>query len=224
MSTALPKYGTTDGDDINLLENQQSNGESQQNSVSKLITAFASMAIVIDQRNSPPGSESELDIYRVGDTPAGDWSAFDEDDLAVFIDGAYHEWDPIEGVSIYQKDLDTVLTFDGTSWFERLSSVNSGIVAAGSTQGAATQLTARNNVVETSVATSADGVKLPSARAGMEVFVYNRTGTTVQLWPFSGDNIEGTGVDAEKQIPDNQLTAFIAKDATNWVGSRASWT
>jgi len=97
--------------------------------------------------------------------------------------------------------------------------VTDTISAAGATQGAATALTAQINRVTTTVNTSADGVALPAAAAGLEIVVINDHATdSVEVWPATGDNIDGTGVDAADA---NLLTTgtsrrYVAVDGTNW--------
>lgn len=215
--SALPKYGTQDGADINLLEAAQNNGEVSQNSVSKMIVAFAGRADVIDERNSPPGGESELDIFRVGGTPAGDWSAFDTGDLAIFIDGAYFELDPFEGLTIWQRDINATLTYNGASWQEGLSSVTADIAAAGTVQGTATLLTSRINEVISVVVASAVGVRLPPALAGLELIVINDDPSdTLDVYPATGDFIDNAAVNIAATQAAGIVGHYYAIDSADW--------
>ncbi len=218
MATPLPKYGTADASttDVNLLEAAQNNGEVTQNSVSKLITAFASTALVVDKRNAPP-AHTELNVYRVGDTPTGDWATWTEDDLAISLDSAWFNWTPVEGVAIYQVDINTVLVYNGTSWQEGLSSVSTDIAAAGTAQGTATLLTSRINEVITVVAATTDGVRLPPALAGLELIVINDdSADTLNVYPATGDFIDNAAVNVAQTQAAGVVGHYYAIDGADW--------
>lgn len=96
------------------------------------------------------------------------------------------------------------------------TSVTTGIAAyAGGGQANATQLTSKYNVVST-VATIADSVKLPAAEAGKRVVVFNRAANSLDLFPATGDNIEGNGVDAAQAVAGGSKIDLVAVDTTNW--------
>lgn len=59
---------------------------------------------------------------------------------------------------------------------------------AAGTQAAATLLTSAINSVDT-VAGAADGIKLPLAQAGLEIFVVNNTATSMQVFGSGTDTI-----------------------------------
>ncbi len=90
---------------------------------------------------------------------------------------------------------------DGTdlnAQFGKTSSSETGIVAAaGGGQTNATLLSAANNKV-TTVATTADSVKLPPAKAGLELQLRNSGANSMQVFGTSPDTINavatGTGV------------------------------
>ena len=216
MATPLPKYGTTDLDDINLLENQQSNGESQQNSLTKLVTAFAVSAHVIARQDSPPGGVVESAVYMVGDTPTGGWSAFDTDDLAVGLDGGWHELDPFDGLQIHREDLGNArFVHDGTSWIEDPKSVTATITANTTQTQGQTPLTTRINHVST-VANANDVVTLQAAAAGIDVVVINAGANTLQVFPASGDDIDDGATNASTTVAAGAVARFFAADATSW--------
>lgn len=215
--TPLPKYGTTDGDDVNLLEGQQANGEAQQNSLTKLVTAFAVHAHVIARQDSPPGSVVESAVYMVGDTPSGDWSAFDTDDLAVGLDGAWHELDPFDGLSITREDLNNArFAHNGTGWLEDPCSSATGITASTTQSQGQQPLTTRVNNVAT-VGTSGDVVTLPAAEPGLWVVVRNSGANSMQVFPASGDAINALGTDAAISIAASTTRVFFGVSTTLWV-------
>jgi len=98
-------------------------------------------------------------------------------------------------------------------------SVTDAITAgATQTQAGATALTTDINRV-TVVATASDGVKLPTAVAGLEILIVNDDSTdALQVWPNTSDTIDGGAADA---VDSNTLAAgaarrYISVDATNW--------
>jgi len=73
----------------------------------------------------------------------------------------------------------------------KTSSSETGITAfAGGGQAGAYQLSAANNKVAT-VATTADSVKLPPAKAGLEVQLRNSGANSMQVFGISPDTING---------------------------------
>lgn len=91
------------------------------------------------------------------------------------------------------------------------------IAAAGTTQGTATAITAQINDVTTGI-TGTTGVILPTpAAAGLRIFVRNGSASlSLRIYPHSGGNIAGTGVNAAIDIEFSTVLEFIAFDTTNW--------
>ena len=86
------------------------------------------------------------------------------------------------------------------------------------TQVCATALTSHFNRITTN-ANADDGVKLPVALAGEEVIILNdTTPNNLQVWPATGDAIEGAAVDAVgvTKIAAGVATTYEAVDATTW--------
>ena len=115
-------------------------------------------------------------------------------------------------------DLDTIES-DVASHDTELTyhtSVSTGLVAfAGGGQASATLLPSKYNVVST-VATIGDSVKLPAAEAGKRVVVFNRGGNSLDIFPASGDAIEGNGVDTAEALANNSSIDLVAIDGTTW--------
>lgn len=87
------------------------------------------------------------------------------------------------------------------------------IAAAGTTQGAATQITQLIAVV-TSASAGSEGVKLPKANDDKIEQVYlvsNATGYPVKVWPSSGDFINEMAVDVAVTIPPSGIATFYVK-------------
>jgi|TARA_R100001530_G_scaffold413_3_gene623 hypothetical protein len=96
-------------------------------------------------------------------------------------------------------------------------------ITAGTTQSqaGATALTTATNRVTVS-GTNGDGVKLPTAAAGLEILIINDDAAqTIQVWPNTSDAIDGGSADA---VDGNTLAAgasrrYVATDTTNWYTS-----
>jgi hypothetical protein len=95
-------------------------------------------------------------------------------------------------------------------------SVTTGITA-GTTQSQAnaTALTADINIVST-VGTTNDGVKLPSAAAGMIIYVINQGANTLKLYPASGGTIAGVAPDAAVTVAATAMNICVASSTTAW--------
>ena len=99
-----------------------------------------------------------------------------------------------------------------------VSATNSITSGTTQTQAGATALTSRFNRVTTHGNVD-DGVKLPTAIAGKEVIILNDTATAdLQVWPATGDAIEGAAVDAVgvTKIANGVATTYEAVDAITW--------
>ena len=98
-------------------------------------------------------------------------------------------------------------------------SVTDSITAgATQTQAGATALTKDINRV-TTVGADNDGVKLPTASAGLEILIINAdAGQDIQIWPNTGDAINGGSANAvdSTALGEGASRRYIAMDATNW--------
>lgn len=61
-------------------------------------------------------SPNNGDVYIVGDTPAGAFSAFDEHDIALFQLGSWYAWEPVDGLRLVVNDVRKA--FDGSAWID----------------------------------------------------------------------------------------------------------
>jgi len=98
------------------------------------------------------------------------------------------------------------------------SVTNSITAGATQTQAGATALTKDINRV-TTVGTENDGVKLPTAAAGLEILIINDdAGQDIQIWPNTGDAIDGGSANAvdSNALGEGASRRYIAVDATNW--------
>jgi len=94
---------------------------------------------------------------------------------------------------------------------------NATAITAGSTQSqtGATALTEEMNDV-TTCATAGDGVKLPTAVAGLHVHVKNSGATALAIYPNTSDSINALAVNLPIRIQPGSSIDFYAKNATVW--------
>ena len=93
-------------------------------------------------------------------------------------------------------------------------SVTAGITAVnpgGQGDGA---LTTDINEVSTCGAGS-DAVTLPTAVAGLEIFIINNGAQILEIWPANGDNL-GAGVNTATTLAAGANVTFISYNSTNW--------
>lgn len=82
-------------------------------------------------------------------------------------------------------------------------------------QANATQLAATNNKV-TVVATIGDSVKLPVAQVGMVIIVQNAAANSLDLFPASGGEIDGAGVDTAVALAGGIFFRLVSYEAGKW--------
>ena len=94
---------------------------------------------------------------------------------------------------------------------------NESVSAAGTTQGTATGLTKTVNFVTSVTSSSAEGVALPGAAAGLFITVVNTTATNLKVYPATGDAINDLSSNTAFIIPGESSMQFYAKDSTTWL-------
>ena len=91
------------------------------------------------------------------------------------------------------------------------------VAAAGNSLATATQLDAVMSVVTTATAVSAIAVKLPKAEAGASVFIANRSGQTISIYPFDASTQINAGTaGAAVTLANNARTQLFAVSSTEW--------
>jgi len=97
-----------------------------------------------------------------------------------------------------------------------IDSISAAVSAAGSTQGAATALVSNINNV-TVVAAAADGVRLPTAVAGMRILVRNSDAAdTLKIYPATGGQINALGSNAAYSLAIGTTIELMATTTTQW--------
>lgn len=102
-----------------------------------------------------------------------------------------------------------------------MHSVSPAVAAAGTVQGDATGLTKTINVITSG--TLNQGVRFPTALAGMVMYVTNLSGTTLKVYPATGAQINALGTNAAFSIGANATVHFIAPTTTQWYSTGATF-
>lgn len=132
-------------------------------------------------------------------------------------------------VSPVQSNITSVgtlanLSLSGTGFISGANSVSAtyllssvaSVVAAGTVQGTATGLASQINVVTSATAGTSDGVRLPSAAAGMQIIVINNTGVTVKVYPASSGTIDALGANISFPLGAGARLLIVATSISQW--------
>lgn len=97
-----------------------------------------------------------------------------------------------------------------------VNSISAAVSAAGSTQATATALVSNINNV-TVVAAAADGVRLPTAVAGMRILIRNTDAAdTLKIYPATGGQINALGANVSFSLTAGSTIELMATTATQW--------
>lgn len=122
--------------------------------------------------------------------------------------------------------VDLVITGPNLTWFKNDIAITrhpvAGVAATGTTQASATQLSNSAVTVNITSGGAGGGVRLPSAttlKNGAKITVANTTGVTINVYPSSGHNILGQGVDQPLALAGLKSAEFtvINGDGGLWV-------
>ncbi len=84
-------------------------------------------------------------------------------------------------------------------------------------QGSGALTAGRNYHTVDTVGAANDCVTMPSALAGQLVIIANRGANTLQIFPASGDNFQGSAVNASITLAAGGEGIYLAVDTTVWV-------
>jgi hypothetical protein len=102
-----------------------------------------------------------------------------------------------------------------------VNSIQTGITAAGSSQGTGTALANTINIVNT-VASGA-GVVLPTAVAGMTVYITNTSANSLLVYPASGATINELSTNAALTQVTKATLHYVAASSTQWYSVGATY-
>lgn len=128
---------------------------------------------------------------------------------------------PPGGLALFVCVSAGVWTLDGpgagaSGNFPTVTAVDGLTAFAGGGQGSATALTAQINRV-TTVATAADSVKLPAAKAGMQITVVNAAAAnSMNIFPATGDSINALAANTAIACAANKTMQFYAAKDGLW--------
>jgi len=76
--------------------------------------------------NDASGTDADGDVWLVGDTPAGAFASFDENDIALRYSGAWSAWAPVDGLRLVVDDVRKVYVGGSTNEWQDDPSVAGG--------------------------------------------------------------------------------------------------
>lgn len=100
------------------------------NEALKLLDAIVQAGVIDKDLTSPPGSPSEGDIYIVGGSATGAWAGQD-DDLAIYQDGAWVFVTPLSGWIAWVNDETTLYVYNSGSWQSLAGILGAGYLSTG---------------------------------------------------------------------------------------------
>lgn len=204
--------------DLSQMTAQPSNAEALYNFMQAAFDALVPQRVLSFTTTTPSGSEPEESVYVVASSGATGVFATHESEVAVKINGSWYFVDEVEGMSFYVVDEDARIWHDGTEWtYVGNASIETIAAAGNNSQANAAQLTREVAIVTGVVAATTTGVKLKAAKKGKRQVVYNAdSADTLDVFPASGDAIDGQSADAKVTIPAGKCRIFWCLDATNW--------
>lgn len=90
-----------------------------------------------------------------------------------------------------------------------------GLVATGSTQATALQLSYSQNAITTSSAST--GVKLPPTEAGAEVWIRNESGQTITIYPYETSGTTFNAAASTVTVATAKTIVLKAVTASYWI-------
>lgn len=85
--------------------------------------------------NDETGSDQDGDVWIVGDTPAGAFAAFDENDIALYHEESWYAWAPVDGLRVVVNDVRKVYVGGSTDEWQDDPSVGGGGGGSGDVVG-----------------------------------------------------------------------------------------
>tara|TARA_R110001632_G_scaffold2310_3_gene10166 strand:- start:2122 stop:3003 length:882 start_codon:yes stop_codon:yes gene_type:complete len=92
--------------------------------------------------------------------------------------------------------------------------IDTGVAAAGTTQGTGTALTKTYNIVATGTAN--EGVVLPDVSTGLKAVVYNSTSAIIKIYPAASESIDDESANVAITLRPNKGREFVGVSATQW--------
>jgi hypothetical protein len=122
-------------------------------------------------------------------------------------------------LAITESDVSSLST--DLSNKQPVTTVATGLTAAGSNQSTALALSGNNSIQEVTTTASNTGVKLPTASTTSSIVVVNRGANTLTVYPASSGIINGQSANLGYLVPSGSVATFFGKDATSWYSENA---
>lgn len=105
-----------------------------------------------------------------------------------------------------------------------LTAYSGAVVAAGSTQGGATVLTSKKNIITVATTASTHGVQLPTASTGLEIIVGNAATFGAKVYPATNGKIGAASTNAADStvLAINKSNTYRAVNKTLWIVERGA--
>lgn len=104
-----------------------------------------------------------------------------------------------------------------------LTAYSGAVAAVGSTQGAATLLTSKKNIITVATTASTHGVKLPVASTGLEIVVGNAATFGAKVYPSTNGKIGAAATNvADTVLAVNKCNTYRAVNTTLWIVERGA--
>ena len=180
-----------------------------------ILDGHAHLGVINRTSTAPPGSPSNGDRYLIATGPTGAWSGHAAE-IAIYLNGAWKFQVPKEGWTCWVDNEDLEVQYTGSAWIAlpRIQVQASITASTTQTQG---QMPITRGFAHVSVCANAnDTVTLPTAVTGEYVFIVNRGAQTLQIFPASGDKIDGGATNASITLASTKGIVLLAIDSTDW--------
>lgn len=201
---------------ITELVDGQASGFATANEALAILDAHCHLGVINRTQTNAPGSPTNGDRYLVASSGATGTFSGQGNNIAIYINGAWKFQTPKEGWTCWVNDEDLELMYTGSAWVATALVGAQLSITASVTQTQGQQpLTRQFNHVSV-CANVNDVVTLPAAVARTVCYIFNRGAQTLQVFPASGDAIDGAAANASMTLAAGKSAMFFAVDTTNW--------
>lgn len=167
---------TTNNLAITKLEASQAQKDITVNEALITIDALLNTGVIDRDLTAPPGTPAEGDIYIVAAAASGDWLA-KEHHIAHYDNGAWRFIAPNEGLTMWLKDENTLITYNGSTWGNAVLSLqNLPLLGVNAAADSTNRISATTPAVLLNAETDDIQLKLNKAAAGDTASVIFQTG------------------------------------------------
>lgn len=200
------------------LSPQPASAEVYYNLMQRFFEALSMHNVRSATTTAQPGSPTNEDVYVLPAAPTGtNWTG-NGLKLAFFLNGTWYFYtlgSTWEGITFIVQDEDCHIYWNGSAWtYVVPRSATTVTPSATHTQGGAAPMLKRITFVIS--ASANDALLLLPASVGIEQIVVNTTAQALQVYPASGDDIDGGAANANIVIAAAKTTTFRARDGTHW--------